>query len=281
MKDVNILTSNGIDVNHGLELLGDMETYDSIITDFYDGYLDRMKKIDNFKNNSDMENYAIEVHSLKSDSKYLGFMTLADIAYKHEMASKANNIDEVNNSYNELVTEANRIFEVVSKYLGNNVSINPIPQVEPITESVPEIVEETVQVVTPSTVENSKYAIVVADDSNIIREFVNDVFKDEYQILMASNGEEVINIVNSNKDIIKALLLDLNMPGVNGFGVLDYFKENNLFGSIPISIISGADDKESIDRAFTYPIIDMLNKPFSKESVKQVVEKTINVGGIM
>ena len=280
MKDVNILTSNGVDVNHGLELLGDIETYDSIITDFYDGYLDRMKKIDDFKNNSDMENYAIEVHSLKSDSKYLGFMTLADIAYKHEMASKANNVEEVNNNYNELVTEANRIFEVVSKYLGNEVSIAPIPEVEPVV-TAPQIVEESVQVVASNVVENYKYAILVADDSNIIREFVNDVFKDEYQILMASNGEEVINIVNANKDMIKALLLDLNMPGTNGFGVLDYFKENNLFESIPVSIISGADDKESIDKAFTYPIVDMLNKPFSKESVKQVVEKTINVGGIM
>ena len=280
MKDVNILTSNGVDVNHGLELLGDMETYDSIITDFYDGYLERMEKIDNYKNSLDMENYAIEVHSLKSDSKYLGFMSLAEIAYKHEMASKANNVDEVNSSYNELVTEANRIFDVVSKYLGNEVSIAPIPEVEPVV-AAPQIVEESVQVVAPNVVENSKYAILVADDSNIIREFVNDVFKDEYQILMASNGEEVINIVNANKDMIKALLLDLNMPGTNGFGVLDYFKENNLFSSIPVSIISGADDKESIDKAFTYPIIDMLNKPFSKESVKQVVEKTINVGGIV
>ena len=118
MKDVNILTSNGVDVNHGLELLGDMETYDSIITDFYDGYLDRMKKIDDFKNNSDMENYAIEVHSLKSDSKYLGFMTLADIAYKHEMASKANNVDEVNEKFDELMKTVDEFTKLSKKYLG-------------------------------------------------------------------------------------------------------------------------------------------------------------------
>ena len=117
MKDVNILTLNGIDVNHGIELLGDMETYNSIIEDFYNGYNERMQKINGFKNNSDMANYAIEVHSLKSDSKYLGFMKLAEIAYQHEMASKANDINTVNNSYSLLINEANRVIAVVKKYL--------------------------------------------------------------------------------------------------------------------------------------------------------------------
>ena len=43
-----------------------------------------------------MADYAILVHALKSDSKYLGFTSLAEIAYEHELASKANNVDEVN-----------------------------------------------------------------------------------------------------------------------------------------------------------------------------------------
>lgn len=296
MKDVNILTLNGIDVNHGIELLGDMETYNSIIEDFYNGYNERMQKINGFKNNSDMANYAIEVHSLKSDSKYLGFMKLAEIAYQHEMASKANDINTVNNSYSLLINEANRVIAVVKKYLEGTISkepqVNPIPQVNPTTSNVviPTIVdgnnvkkEENVSSSFP-TMEvsntNATKTILVADDSSIIRDFVNEIFSNEYQVLDAANGEEVINIIKSNASNIKALLLDLNMPGVDGFGVLDYFKENDLFKSIPVSIISGADDKESIDRAFKYPIVDMLNKPFSKETVKSVVEKTIKYNSI-
>ena len=72
------------------------------------------------------------------------------------------------------------------------------------------------------------------------------------------------------------MFLDLNMPNVDGFQVLDYFKEKNLFNKIPVSIITGDDSKEAIDRAFTYPIIDMLNKPFNEMNVKVIVEKTIN-----
>ena len=105
-------------------------------------------------------------------------------------------------------------------------------------------------------------------------------YSKDYELLMASNGQEVINIVNSNPDKIAAVLLDLNMPVVSGFDVLEYFKENNLFTKIPVSIISGASDKESIDKAFTYPVVDMLNKPFSKENVKFVVEKTIDYGNM-
>ena len=113
-----------------------------------------------------------------------------------------------------------------------------------------------------------------------ILHFVKEIFSKDYEHLMASNGQEVINMVNSNPDKIAAVLLDLNMPVVSGFDVLEYFKENNLFTKIPVSIISGASDKESIDKAFTYPVVDMLNKPFSKENVKFVVEKTIDYGNM-
>ena len=71
------------------------------------------------------------------------------------------------------------------------------------------------------------------------------------------------------------MLLDLNMPNVNGFEVLDYFKANSLFNKIPVSIITGEDSKENVDRAFEYPIADVLSKPFNERDVKRVVEKTI------
>lgn len=278
MRDTNILTMNGVDVNKGLELLGDMTMYDSILNDFLDGYDERMKKIETYRLNNDMPNYAIEVHSLKSDSKYLGFMTLADLAYKHEMASKAGDITSVNNHYQELITEAGRIIAVAKKYMGKDEEVPTTPG-ETINNRVVEDAPPVVQMISKEEVELSTKAILVADDSSIIRNFVNDIFSDKYEVLMASNGQEVVNIVAANPNRIAALLLDLNMPGVDGFQVLEYFNQNNLFTKIPISIISGANDKESIDRAFKYPIVDMLNKPFNMENVKLVVEKTISLSG--
>lgn len=275
MKDINLLTSNGIDVNHGLELLGDMEMYNSVMKDFLTDYDRRMKKISEYKNSSDMANYAIEVHSLKSDSKYLGFMTLADLAYKHEMASKAGDVNSVILHYDELVKEANRIIQVVRVYLdGDNITAPPTIEADKTVNT------NDVVVISKEEVELSTKAIVIADDSSIIRDFIKEIFSNQYEVLMAKDGREVINIISANPKKIAALLLDLNMPNIDGFGVLEYLKENNLFTDVPTSIISGASDKESIEKAFKYPIIDMLNKPFSRENVKLVVEKTVGIGSM-
>ena len=59
MRDVNILKDNGIDVNCGVELLGDMEMYDETLEDFLTESDDRLPKIEEYKNSGDTENYAI------------------------------------------------------------------------------------------------------------------------------------------------------------------------------------------------------------------------------
>lgn len=118
-----------------------------------------------------------------------------------------------------------------------------------------------------------KGTIIIADDSAIIKNIVEKGLNDEYNILKASNGKEVINYVESDINNITGLLLDLNMPEYDGFMVLEYFKANNLFNRIPVAIISGDDTKETIDRAFSYNIVDMLNKPFTSENIKNIVSK--------
>ena len=65
------------------------------------------------------------------------------------------------------------------------------------------------------------------------------------------------------------------MPNVDGFGVLEHMRSNGLLEKMPVSIISGDSSKETIDRAFTYNIIDMLSKPFTDSSIALAVEKTL------
>ena len=64
-----------------------------------------------------MENYAIEVHALKSDSKYLGFMSLADIAFEHEKKSKENDYDYIKDHFEELINEYEKYKEIMNNYL--------------------------------------------------------------------------------------------------------------------------------------------------------------------
>ncbi len=253
MKDVNLLTSNGVNVDQSLELFGDMDTYNDTLEEFLAGVGEKIENIKKYKEASDMANYAILVHSLKSDSKYLGFTKLAELSYNHEMQSKANNVDYVYANYDELMQEAQRIVKLVEEYLGKKAEVKVFEQ--------------------PSNVEKDK-TILVVDDSSIIRTFIQRVFNDTYNVMIANDGREALEIVNSNQNIV-AMLLDLNMPNVNGFEVLEYFKTNGLFTKIPVSIITGDDSKETITRAFTYPIADVLAKPFNERDVKRVVEKTL------
>ena len=110
------LIQNGVDIEKALELLGDMEMYNMTINDFLAEVEEKWNNIINYKNTNDMENYAIEVHSLKSDAKYLGFMNLADISYEHELKSKENDSKFVINHFNELEEEYTKVLKITKEY---------------------------------------------------------------------------------------------------------------------------------------------------------------------
>ena len=253
MKDVNLLTSNGVDINSSLELFGDMETYNETLEDFLNSVDEKINDIKKYKELSDMPNYAILVHSLKSDARYLGFTKLAELSYNHEMESKKNNVNYVYDHYEELMNEANRIINFVKSYMGQEVTIEQ-----------------------PKKVSISDKAILVVDDSNIIRNLISKIFDDEYGVLTADDGKQALDIIATSPDNLIGMLLDLNMPNVNGFEVLEYFKNNNLFNKIPVSIITGDDSKDTVQKAFNYPIVDVLAKPFNERDVKRVVSSMIN-----
>lgn len=259
MKDVNLLVNNGVNVNKALELFGDMATYDDTLVTFLNDAENKLKQIDDYKEKADMANYAILVHSLKSDAKYFGFDKLAELAYNHEMKSKANDFYYVSDHFDELMTEAKRIVNLVRKYLGK--------------ESV-ELLDDDDN---GSGTGSKNQTILVVDDSAIIVNFVKKIFDNQYNVLIANDGAQALDIVkNTPSSQMACMLLDLNMPNVNGFEVLDYFKNNDLFKKVPVSIITGEGSKDIIEKAFTYPIVDVLMKPFNELNVESIVNKTIS-----
>lgn len=118
--DRKYLEDNGVDVNHALELLGDMDMYNMTISDFFSEVEDKWSKIVEYKETNNMPEYAILVHSLKSDCKYLGFMTLADISYQHELKSKENDEEFVNSHFSELEEEYKKVLEIARTYVEHN-----------------------------------------------------------------------------------------------------------------------------------------------------------------
>ena len=114
--DRDYLAKNGVDFDKALELLGDMDMYDMTIQDFLAEVEDKWNRMKEYLATHNMEDYAVDVHSLKSDCKYLGFMHLAEIAYDHELHSKNNDVEYIKDHYSELETEYNRVLSVVKNY---------------------------------------------------------------------------------------------------------------------------------------------------------------------
>jgi response regulator RpfG family c-di-GMP phosphodiesterase len=116
--DADYLKEKGINVDSALELLGDMEMYEETLNAFLEENKTRIPRLKENKENGNMKDYSIDVHALKSDSKYLGFTKLAELSYNHELKSKEDDKEYVNKHYDSLMNEANRIMNIVRKYLG-------------------------------------------------------------------------------------------------------------------------------------------------------------------
>lgn len=121
--DKEYLLQNNVDLDKALELLGDMDMYNNTMVDFISELPEKWNRLVEYKDQSDMENYAIEIHSLKSDCKYLGFTTLADIAYQHELKSKENDLSYVQNNFDKLETEYKKVKRISTHYIENQNDI--------------------------------------------------------------------------------------------------------------------------------------------------------------
>ncbi len=115
--DEQYLTENGIDYQMGVELFGGVEPYHDMLCDWYQEAYKKWEKIKELKKKGDMPSYAIEVHALKSDSKYFGFTKLATFAYEHEIRGKENNISYINDNFLLFEQEFERIISVIKNYL--------------------------------------------------------------------------------------------------------------------------------------------------------------------
>ena len=94
--------------------------YNMTISDFMKDVEAKWGRIMDYKDQNNMPDYAVEVHSLKSDCKYLGFMDLADIAYQHELKSKENDYHFVLEHFPELEEKYQKVLDIARLYVEHN-----------------------------------------------------------------------------------------------------------------------------------------------------------------
>ena len=122
-----------------------------------------------------------------------------------------------------------------------------------------------------------KQQILLVDDSEINREILTEILKDDYRILQAENGEEGIRILQEHENDIALVLLDILMPGLNGFDVLNLMNVNHWIEDIPVIIISAENSSDYVRKAYELGASDYVNRPFDSKTVYQRVYNIIKL----
>lgn len=106
-----------------------------------------------------------------------------------------------------------------------------------------------------------------------IERFYMRVFKDEYSIIQADNGFDAINVIEILKNDIDIMILDIVMPILSGFHVLERLKEENLLGDMPVVLITAESSIENVNMGYQLGMTDFVVKPFDIDEVKKRIDK--------
>lgn len=119
--------------------------------------------------------------------------------------------------------------------------------------------------------------VLIVDDSEINREILSAILSNEYNIVEATNGEEAIDAIKELGTDLSAVLLDIIMPGIDGFDVLRFMNESHYIEDIPVITISGEDSGGTVRQAYELGASDFINYPFDAKVVYKRVVDTINL----
>ena len=122
-----------------------------------------------------------------------------------------------------------------------------------------------------------KYRILVLDDSEMNREILSEILNEEYDIIEADSGDTCIDMLRKYETGISLVLLDIVMPGMDGFGVLNYMNRHHYLEDIPVIMISSEDSTETVRRAYEMGVSDYINRPFDAGVVHRRVYNTIKL----
>ncbi len=122
---------------------------------------------------------------------------------------------------------------------------------------------------------NQKPTILIVDmTTNLI--ILSDILKDEYNIKIAKTGTKALEIVHS-QDNIDLILLDIEMPDINGYEVLKKLKNSDKTKNIPIIFVTAKSSEEDEEYGLNLGAIDYITKPYSKSIVKIRIKNQINL----
>lgn len=173
-------------------------------------------------------------------------------------------LDRINDTFNKSLVNSSEETQLQIKILKNNINAlfaeyenEPVEKLE--TEETPDSLEQ-----------DDMKSILIIDDSSIIRNYLERIFINDYNVKMAVDGNDGIEKIKKDSKL-NIILLDLVMPKADGFVVLEYIEKNKI--DVPVIIISGETSKDSINKAFEYNVVDVIKKPFDVDIIREKIDR--------
>lgn len=120
-----------------------------------------------------------------------------------------------------------------------------------------------------------KKAILIVDDEELNRELLRQMFEQDYNIYMAQDGKEAITLLGRHREEIAIVLLDLVMPVLNGYQVLQVLRSKKMFQEIPVVLITANADLQAEITCYSMGAAAIINKPFVAQVVKKRVDNIV------
>lgn len=262
----------------------DLDKYIESLSIGNDTNVVRYKMLDESGN---YQEYVNNVIKYKDDGNDLIVVLVAkDKDLDNIVSNNTNSISNMENKLKRMVDSIGNAILKIHNVINNGGSINNKKEcIEAILAGIVNEYPEFNEVIN-SNMNNlflqKKSTIMIIDDDKMTCSLIKKIFDKDYDIIIANNGKEAIEYLSDNdnssfKANIACIFLDLLMPVLDGFSVLDYLNDNNYLNKLPVIIISGNYDKETRNRAYSYQIADMLEKPFNVQVVRHRIEKMINL----
>ncbi len=201
----------------------------------------------------DWANYRILVHALKSTSLSIGAVKLSEKAKALEMAAKEGQTQYIESNHADCMAAYKTLLASIDAALhGKAVPVEPVVEEAPVKEH-----------------------ILVVDDDRMNLKIAERLLKNSYEVSCVQSGEEALSFLKTNRPDM--ILLDLHMPGMDGFDVLKQIRQDPDLNDIPVIFLTADDDQKAEVKGFEEGAVDFIKKPFVAEIMLRRVQRMLEL----
>jgi CheY-like chemotaxis protein/HPt (histidine-containing phosphotransfer) domain-containing protein len=256
----------GIDVKKGIFMTGGkIERYLCILKTYHEDGYELLEEISICMEMDDMDLYKIHVHALKSASVSIGAAGISKMAEALEQAAERGDIDLVRAMNPKFTKDLEILLDNIYSVIGErsneaNVTGQKYPQPK-------------AEIKGAAAVRTDRQMILLIDDMPSILHILNSILTEDYDIIVEKSGDA--GLLTAKKHMPDLILLDVVMPGMSGYEVLEAIKDDEMTKHIPVILITGNDSGEDETEGYALGATDYVKKPFAPAAVKHKVNFNI------